>query len=525
VWVCAARVVEMEDSVRKRNAFKEDGEKEKVKFNLTDGESSEIESATREQTVIRKARLRRHNSVSNALGNNIQENRTRTFQVDRPIHQHRDSILSMNSGFWEFDGAVNNCLLLLSIGGIRLLLENIIKYGLRVNPFEWVFFLSRESRHDGHFHTPLWLLGTNLHLLFAFYLEKALATQRVASWLGFYLHTIQLLVIIVSPWLAFNLWPHMFSLVGRMLICTLHIIMLLKVWSYCQVNHWCREEMLRRKRSRRGRSMSFRSEERITEEPSDPPTPAPPVTYPHNLTLSDLYYFMAAPTLCYELNFPRTTRIRKWFLARRALEVVLLSNLLLALFQQWIIPSVRNSMKPFSEMDYIRTWERLLKLSVPNHLLWVMWFYLVFHSGLNTVGELMRFADRKFYLDWWNAPDVGTFWRLWNLPVHHWCFRHLYTPVIRAGYNRTLASTLVFLLSAFLHEYVVSVPLQMFKVLAFVGMCMQIPLISFSAWLSKRFGWRWGNLLLWASLILGQPLCILVYFYDYAVLNLDLNAV
>ena len=60
---------------------------------------------------------------------------------------------------------------------------------------------------------------------------------------------------------------------------------------------------------------------------------------------------------------------------------------------------------------------------MPNHLLWVMWFYLVFHSGLNTVGELMRFADRKFYLDWWNAPDVGTFWRLWNLPVHHWCFR------------------------------------------------------------------------------------------------------
>ena len=51
----------------------------------------------------------------------------------------------------------------------------------------------------------------------------------------------------------------------------------------------------------------------------------------------------------------------------------------------------------------------------------------------------------------------------------------------------------------------------------------QVPLIAVSAWLSKRFGWRWGNLLLWASLILGQPLCILVYFYDYAVVNLDLN--
>lgn len=27
--------------------------------------------------------------------------------------------------------------------------------------------------------------------------------------------------------------------------------------------------------------------------------------YPQNLNVKDLYYFMVAPTLCYELNFPR----------------------------------------------------------------------------------------------------------------------------------------------------------------------------------------------------------------------------
>lgn len=35
------------------------------------------------------------------------------------------------------------------------------------------------------------------------------------------------------------------------------------------------------------------------------------VQYPDNLTFRDLYYFILAPTLCYELNFPRTQRIRK----------------------------------------------------------------------------------------------------------------------------------------------------------------------------------------------------------------------
>lgn len=43
--------------------------------------------------------------------------------------------------------------------------------------------------------------------------------------------------------------------------------------------------------------------------------PAPP-------PVADLYYFLCAPTLCYELNFPRSPRIRKRFLLRRLLEMV-----------------------------------------------------------------------------------------------------------------------------------------------------------------------------------------------------------
>lgn len=40
------------------------------------------------------------------------------------------------------------------------------------------------------------------------------------------------------------------------------------------------------------------------------------------LSIPDLYYFLFAPTLCYELNFPRSPRIRKRFLLRRLLEMV-----------------------------------------------------------------------------------------------------------------------------------------------------------------------------------------------------------
>lgn len=38
---------------------------------------------------------------------------------------------------------------------------------------------------------------------------------------------------------------------------------------------------------------------------------------------------------------------------------------------------------------------------VPNHLLWLMFFYWFFHSSMNFVAELLRFGDRQFYNDWW----------------------------------------------------------------------------------------------------------------------------
>ena len=48
----------------------------------------------------------------------------------------------------------------------------------------------------------------------------------------------------------------------------------------------------------------------------------PIINYPDNLTIQNIYYFIAVPTLCYEINFPRSDRIRKRFLIRRIVEMV-----------------------------------------------------------------------------------------------------------------------------------------------------------------------------------------------------------
>lgn len=114
----------------------------------------------------------------------------------------------------------------------------------------------------------------------------------------------------------------------------------------------------------------------------------------------------------------------------------------------------------------------LFSSQIPNHFTWLCFFYLTFHSFLNLVGEIMHFADRNFYCDWWNANNIDTFWRSWNMPVHRWCVRHIYIPVVDMGYSRSAASLIVFFISAFFHEYLVRLEIEFLNIRYNEGHCL-----------------------------------------------------
>lgn len=57
----------------------------------------------------------------------------RRSQPDKPIHSPRDSLISATSEFQNYEGIVNWAFLLLAIGGLRLGLENVNKYGVLRN--------------------------------------------------------------------------------------------------------------------------------------------------------------------------------------------------------------------------------------------------------------------------------------------------------------------------------------------------------------------------------------------------------
>lgn len=422
------------------------------------------------------------------------------------VHHSADSLFSTSSGFNNYRGLLNLCIILLVLSNARLVLENIIKYGVLIDPFQWIHMgLAEPYSWPNVALIPL----ANVFILTSFYTEIAVLKSYLSERTTLVIHTINLVLLLVIP-AAVVLYYHP-NPAFSMITLGLYTICFLKLVSYVAVNKWCRQSYSPKKKGlRRTKSVSMEGSMANGKEETMI------VTYPENLNYNDLYYFMFAPTLCYELNFPRSLRIRKRFLLKRIIEMIFLSQLMLGCIQQWMFPTVHNSMKPLADMDISRSVERLLKLAIPNHFIWLMFFYWFFHSTLNVVAELLKFGDREFYKDWWNSDTVSQFWSSWNIPVHRWASRHLYKPLIRRGCPRFYASIAVFVCSAFFHEYLLSVPLRMFRIWAFSAMLGQVPLAVMQ---SKYLQGKWGNIVVWLSLIVGQPIAILAYFHDYYVMH------
>ncbi|KAA3681777.1 diacylglycerol O-acyltransferase 1 [Paragonimus westermani] len=541
---------------------------------------------------------------------------------DKPIHRPTQSLLTTTSGFNNFRGLLNWGAFLLFITTSRMALENVLKYGIVMDPTFWLRFILQTP--DKFLALGL-LACCNVFIFVAWVLETAVARGRLNPSLALLLSCFNLANILLFPTLV--ICYHDFNPLFSSPVLMVYTILFLKLWSYLAVNRWCRtyqlissapglsheeflsqlvkererlaqmdslnshtdlkgsvkpadsteapnqsdtgsldtEQLIRNRRCTSAKPSSRSTEPRteIRRSRSPQPTTFKPklnsqtrtrsarasmgssteyrnmldalelephglvpslecneikllgyVTYPNNLTLEGLYYFMLAPTLCYELNFPRTLSIRTSFVLKRLFEMIFLNQLILCLTQQWMLPTLKNSVAPIAQSDFSQIIERCLKLAIPNHLIWLLFFYSTFHSFLNVVGELTRFGDRFFYSDWWNAESVPAFWSKWNIPVHRFARRHIYLPLIGCGLTRPHAGIVVFLISALLHEFLISVPLKMPRMWAFLCMFSQMPYAMLVNRLFPRGG-AWGNVAVWMTLIIGQPLAMLFYFHDY----------
>lgn len=121
--------------------------------------------------------------------------------------------------------------------------------------------------------------------------------------------------------------------------------------------------------------------------------------YPENITFGNLCYFWWAPTLIYQPVYPRTDKIRWLFVLKRVGEIIGLCVLMWVLSAQYAAPTLQNSIKALKEWNLAALIERTLKLSTISLIVWLAGFFALFQSFLNALAEVTRFADRSFYDD------------------------------------------------------------------------------------------------------------------------------
>ncbi|KAL8709181.1 MAG: hypothetical protein Q9220_006061 [cf. Caloplaca sp. 1 TL-2023] len=247
-------------------------------------------------------------------------------------------------------------------------------------------------------------------------------------------------------------------------------------------------------------------------------SPLGQVTYPQNLTLYNYADYILCPTLCYELEYPRTECTQYLELFWKTSAVFGCIFLLTITSEEFIVPVLHDaSLRLNADGSPLTTSETLLILSETISLLlfpfmvtFLLVFLVIFEYVLGAFAEITCFADRRFFSDWWNSCDWLEFSREWNIPVHHFLRRHVY-GASRPYMSRNMSTLVTFLLSALGHELVMGCITKKVRGYGFLAQMLQLPIVALQRTEAVKGKRLFNNICFWVSMILGLSMMCALY--------------
>ena len=308
-----------------------------------------------------------------------------SYPPSKPMHRMASpSYLSPEGGAetQNYRGFFNLLLIIVVVSNFRLLLDAVSRHG---------FILAKIATLKDFRDAPLadfpfvsGLLIVQAFVVGAYVIEGMLCRRWVNERVGLALHFVNtnasLGVVMAIVWYLID-----HPVIGAVLILQATITWL-KLISYVHANHDHRTTS----------SEKHGSNMLALVKDLDPGDAS--MSYPQNVTLGDIYYFWFAPTLTYQLAFPRAPFVRWTKVMTLTAHLFVCVTLAVFFAAQVIAPNLdllvrdleasRGGLRTHVIGDY------LLKLSIASTYVWLLLFYGFFHCFLNLTAELLRFGDR-----------------------------------------------------------------------------------------------------------------------------------
>lgn len=225
-------------------------------------------------------------------------------------------------------------------------------------------------------------------------------------------------------------------------------------------------------------------------------------------------FFHLVPTLIYRDNYVKGPPTNYKKAIYHFLNFVTCIYFTYILFKTFCLPIFsKTGLDPGNWKDFISS---AFTGIVPGVMCLFLLFFGLLHSWLNGFAEIMRFPDRYFYEDWWNARELGSFYRRWNVIVYDWLYYYVYLDIVRFSKGRITKSRAMlasFVLSAVAHEFIVAVAVKFFYPILMVIILIPGLILIGRKQQPKKIGS--SNIIFWIVMFVGLALITVTYSREF----------